>query len=318
MLQYMNSLGKAGVPFLFIIDFECRRPLVLPLCDIDSDEIKYYLRGITNVPSRSGTLRPPRLDAAPVSYEKYIEAFHRVTESQRQGDSYLVNLTFPSLLLHDLDLEAVFYVSIAPYRLYYRGEFVVFSPETFITIRNGIISSFPMKGTIDESLPGAAEILLQDEKERAEHLTIVDLLRNDLCMVSRNVRVSRFMYTETIRTSGKNLIQASSEICGDLGDNYNESIGDIIWNLLPAGSVSGAPKKRTLEIIRDAEGQERGYYTGVFGVFDGENLDSAVMIRFIERKDGRYYYRSGGGITVYSDPEKEYRELVDKIYVPTG
>ena len=318
MRNYMNSLGKAGVPFLFIIDFECRRPRVLPLCGIDSDEIKYNLRGITNVPPRSGKFRPPRLDAAPVSYEKYIEAFHRVTESQRQGDSYLVNLTFPSLLLHEYNLGDIFYGSIAPYRLYYRGEFVVFSPETFVTIRNGIISSFPMKGTIDAALPKAVESLLNDEKERAEHLTIVDLLRNDLGMVARNVRVERFMYTETIRTSGKNLIQASSEICGDLGDDYNERIGVIIWNLLPAGSVSGAPKKRTLEIIRDAEEYARGYYTGVFGVFDGENLDSAVMIRFIERKDGRYYYRSGGGITVYSDPEREYRELIDKIYVPTG
>lgn len=318
MHHYMNSLGKAGVPFLFIIDFECRRPLVLPLCDIDSDEIKYNLRGITNVPLRSEKYRAPRLDAAPVSYEKYIEAFHRVTESQRQGDSYLVNLTFSSLLLHEYNLGDIFYGSIAPYRIYYRGDFVVFSPESFVTIRNGIISSFPMKGTIDAALPEAVETLLNDEKERAEHLTIVDLLRNDLGMVARNVRVERFMYTETIRTSGKNLIQASSEICGDLGDDYNERIGDIIWNLLPAGSVSGAPKKRTLEIIRDAEEHARGYYTGVFGVFDGENLDSAVMIRFIERKDGRYYYRSGGGITVYSDPEKEYRGLVDKIYVPTG
>ncbi|HPQ54529.1 MAG TPA: aminodeoxychorismate synthase component I, partial [Spirochaetota bacterium] len=281
-------------------------------------EIKYNLRGITNVPLRSEKYRAPRLDAAPVSYEKYIEAFHRVTESQRQGDSYLVNLTFPSLLLHEYNLGDIFYGSIAPYRLYYRGEFVVFSPETFVTIRNGIISSFPMKGTIDAALPKAVESLLNDEKERAEHLTIVDLLRNDLGMVARNVRVERFMYTETIRTSGKNLIQASSEICGDLGDDYYERIGDIIWNLLPAGSVSGAPKKRTLEIIRDAEEYARGYYTGVFGVFDGENLDSAVMIRFIERKDGRYYYRSGGGITVYSDPEREYRELIDKIYVPTG
>lgn len=318
MLQYMNSLGKAGVPFLFIIDFECRRPLVIPLYDINPDEIKYNVRGRTNVSRRAGTFRPPRLEAVPVPYEKYIEAFHFVTESQRQGDSYLVNLTFPSLLLHDYDLEDIFYGSSAPYRLYYRGEFVVFSPETFVTIRNGIISSFPMKGTIDASLPGAVEILLKDEKERAEHLTIVDLLRNDLSMVARNVSVARFMYTETIRTSGKNLIQASSEICGDPGNNYNERIGDIIWSLLPAGSVSGAPKKRTLEIIRDAEGCERGYYTGVFGIFDGENLDSAVMIRFIERKDGRCYYRSGGGITVYSDPEMEYRELIDKIYVPTG
>jgi len=97
---------------------------------------------------------------------------------------------------------------------------------------------------------------------------------------------------------------------------YASSLGDIIFTLLPAGSVSGAPKKKTTEIIASAEGMTRGYYTGVAGIFDGRDLNSFVMIRFIEKRDDSYFYRSGGGITSFSDPLSEYNEMIDKIYVP--
>ena len=86
--------------------------------------------------------------------------------------------------------------------------------------------------------------------------------------------------------------------------------------MLPAGYVSGAPKPATLDIIREAESEPRGYYTGIFGYYDGKELDTAVMIRFIEQFDGRYYFRSGGGITAYSDCESEYKEVLSKIYLP--
>ncbi|MEJ0057132.1 MAG: chorismate-binding protein [Bacteroidota bacterium] len=82
--------------------------------------------------------------------------------------------------------------------------------------------------------------------------------------------------------------------------------------------MSGAPKASTLEIIRDAEGEKRGYYTGVCGYFDGTTLDSTVMIRFIEKVDGSLYYRSGGGITAKSLLVKEYQEAIEKIYVPVN
>ena len=85
---------------------------------------------------------------------------------------------------------------------------------------------------------------------------------------------------------------------------------------MPAGSVTGAPKQKTLEIINHVEGLPRGYYTGIFGCFDGENLESAVMIRFIEQRDGQLWFRSGGGITCNSLAELEYQELIDKVYVP--
>ena len=180
-----------------------------------------------------------------------------------------------------------------------------------------MISSFPMKGTIDASVPQAAEEILQDEKEKAEHATIVDLIRNDLSMVAREVTVKKYRYIQEIVTHDKKLLQVSSEISGILPTDYQSYIGDIILQLLPAGSICGAPKRSTLKIISETETYSRGFYTGVFGIFDGTNLDSAVMIRFIEQDDGRYYYKSGGGITINSNPEKEYQELIDKVYVAT-
>ena len=93
-------------------------------------------------------------------------------------------------------------------------------------------------------------------------------------------------------------------------------IGNIIFELLPAGSISGAPKPSTLDIIKRAEGQKRGFYTGVFGYFDGETLDSAVMIRFIEKQKDGFYFRSGGGITINSDMRSEYQEVLEKVYLP--
>jgi para-aminobenzoate synthetase component 1 len=119
-----------------------------------------------------------------------------------------------------------------------------------------------------------------------------------------------------IHTNEKKLLQVSSEISGEMAEGYAASLGDIIFSLLPAGSVSGAPKKKTTEIIAAAEGIPRGYYTGIAGLFDGRNLDSGVLIRFIEKRDDMYFYRSGGGITSFSDPMSEYSEMIDKIYVP--
>ncbi|HCW06234.1 MAG TPA: aminodeoxychorismate synthase component I, partial [Cytophagales bacterium] len=190
------------------------------------------------------------------------------------------------------------------------------SPETFIKIQAGQIFSFPMKGTIDASLPNAEQVILNDAKELSEHVTIVDLIRNDLSRVSTQVNVKRFRYIEKIKTNQKDLLQVSSEIVGTLSDNFYSNLGSIVVELLPAGSICGAPKKRTVEIIHEAERENRGYYTGIVGYFDGQNLDSGVMIRFIEQDQNHFYFRSGGGITSQSKLESEYQEVIDKIYVP--
>ena len=173
-----------------------------------------------------------------------------------------------------------------------------------------------MKGTMDAALPDAEQKLLNSEKELAEHYTIVDLIRNDLSMVAKNVKVDRFRFIDKLKTNRGGLLQMSSEISGELPENYHEIIGEILIKMLPAGSISGAPKKKTIEIIREAEQYKRGYYTGIFGIFDGENIDSGVMIRYIEQKPDGLIYKSGGGITAKSNVDEEYQELIDKIYIP--
>jgi para-aminobenzoate synthetase component 1 len=173
-----------------------------------------------------------------------------------------------------------------------------------------------MKGTIDASIPGAEEKILNDQKETAEHVTIVDLIRNDLSILAGDVQVTRFRYVDRIHTRGKTLLQVSSEIRGKLLPSFDTDPAGALFSLLPAGSVSGAPKARTLDVIRRAEGEERGYYTGICGYYDGNSLDTGVMIRFIEQQGNELFYRSGGGITTQSNVSSEYQEALDKIYVP--
>jgi para-aminobenzoate synthetase component 1 len=315
MIRQINKLAEDNTPFLLIVDFEMRKPLLFPLEELPED-VLFSTPGYST-PGKS-TIRPDRVEfqSQPVPYSRYRSAFNLVMENTMLGNTYLTNLTFPSRIKTNLSLADIYSVSQAKYKLLYKDEFVVFSPEIFVQISNGQIRSFPMKGTIDADIPGAKEILLEDEKEMAEHVTIVDLIRNDLSLSARKVRVEKFRYIDTLVTSHKNLLQASSVISGELPADYLTHLGEIIFSMLPAGSVSGAPKPETLRIIEEAEGTERGYYTGIMGYFDGKNFDSAVLIRYIENDGGQLMYRSGGGITFMSDPEKEYQELIDKVYVP--
>jgi len=312
----MNAWGKARLPFIFVIDYEGRAPIVIPTAHARSEGILFDINGFTNCP---GEHLPPAdlvFRSYPPGYADYKKAFDTVMRHLQAGNSYLVNLTFPTRITCNMSLAAIYHHSKARYRLLIRDEIVVFSPESFVQIENGAISSCPMKGTIDASLPDAAAIILKDPKETAEHHTIVDLIRNDLSRVADDVQVAKFRYIDTIATSNKTLLQVSSLIKGKLPPDYHSHLGDILFTLLPAGSVTGAPKKKTLGIIREAETYDRGYYTGIVGCFDGHRLDSGVMIRFIEKKQGGLYYKSGGGITCFSNPEAEYRELIDKVYVP--
>ncbi len=315
MIEEMNHYGKKRAPFLFIIDFDLKNLHCIPLSRIDNNAVLYSINGLTNAcPYEHRTIIT--LVKHPIPYNTYIKAFNKIIKQLGDGNTYLLNLTFPTKIETNAQLKEIFFISEAKYKLWLKDSFVVFSPETFIKISGRAISSFPMKGTIDAAVKNAEEKILEDDKEYAEHVTIVDLIRNDLSRVANNVAVKKFRYIEKIRTNQKDLLQVSSEITGELDASYNERIGDILFSMLPAGSVTGAPKKKTVEIIKEVENYNRGYYTGVFGYFDGCNLDSAVMIRFIEDMNGEYLFKSGGGITIYSDPQKEYKELIDKVYVP--
>jgi para-aminobenzoate synthetase component 1 len=172
-----------------------------------------------------------------------------------------------------------------------------------------------MKGTIDATIDNAKEKILTDKKEMAEHIMIVDLLRNDLNMVAKDVKVDKFRYVTKISAGDKKLLQVSSKISGKLENNWQDNLGEILKKLLPAGSITGTPKKSTVDIIESIEDYNRGFYSGIFGVFDGNSLDSAVMIRYIENIDNKLFYKSGGGITLDSNVALEYKELIDKIYI---
>jgi len=316
-IDLMNKFGAAGEPFLFIVDFDFKKPEIHKLNSIPPG-IKFITPLLSNVQPGQIYSKPILLKKYPVPFKRYLKAFKNVKKNISLGNSYLLNLTFPTLIDTSLTLEEIFNASVSKYKLLYYDNFVVFSPEIFIRITDDVIKSFPMKGTIDASIPDAEGILLNDEKEVAEHNTIVDLIRNDLSKVADDVIVTRYRYIDKIRSAGVDLLQVSSEISGRLAAGSEKHLGDIITGLLPAGSVTGAPKKETIRIIKESENYERGWYSGVFGVFDGKSLDSAVMIRFIERDPDKIFFKSGGGITYLSDPVKEYEELISKVYVPVG
>ena len=311
----LNQYTLPGRPFLFAIDYNGGEGFVLSPEEAARQGILCRMGIWSNHREKSG-VRPRIFQPSPVPYPVYHEAFENVQRHLRRGDTYLLNLTFPTPVHTDLTLAELYFAAHAPYKLHVPGRFTVFSPERFVTIRDGLISSCPMKGTIDAAVPDAERRLLADEKEFFEHNTIVDLIRNDLSIVSTGVVVKRFRYVDRIRTHRGELLQVSSEIEGTLTSHYGIRLGDTLFALLPAGSVTGAPKEKTVQIIHESETYERGFYTGIFGYSDGRTLESAVAIRFVEQTADRLVFKSGGGITALSDSRQEYEEMIRKIDVP--
>ncbi len=315
-IKQANELGKLGKPFLFLVDFEMNRPVIIPLDECRDQDVLFQVPGSHNFNDDSLNDQAINLQIFTMQKGEYAKAFLCSQDHLNAGNTYLLNITFPTSITIDLSLKDIFIRAEAQYKLLYKDQFTIFSPECFIRTQNGHIYSYPMKGTIDANLPNAAQTILADKKEIWEHNTIVDLIRNDLAMVAKNITVTKFRFLSEIHTIRKDLLQVSSEIRGELSIDWRESIGNLLAVLLPAGSISGAPKQRTIEIIKEAEGSDRGYFTGVFGVFDGKEIDSAVNIRFIEKTEKGLQFRSGGGITANSDLDDEYKEMVNKVYVP--
>lgn len=303
-----------------MIDFEVRRAVVIPLTELAAQGISVEFKGKKyGMDIQPVSTRKQEVATCPIEEDTYRNAFQQVQDGIQAGNSYLLNLTFPTEVHTDYTLEDIFTAAQAAYKVYCQDKFVFFSPESFIRIADNKIYSYPMKGTIDATLPNALQELIDSPKELYEHYTIVDLIRNDLALVSADVTVEKFRYHELIETaSGHKIYQTSSIIRGELEESWKDHIGEMLQKLLPAGSISGAPKAKTLEIIHAAELDDRGFYSGVTGIFDGDSLDSCVNIRFIEQKGrGSYTYRSGGGITCNSNCQDEYNELITKVYVPS-
>ena len=312
----MDDLSLKKVPFFFMVDFLLEKVEVFQENEIEEESLLIDFQNFKNMKTTEAENAEIELKILSESAEIYRKGFDFVQENLRQGNSYLTNYTMKSEIAINLTLKEIFYHSKAKYKVWYNDEFVFFSPETFVEIIDGQIYTHPMKGTIEASIENAVEILKNDVKEKAEHFTVVDLLRNDLSMVADEVQVDEFQRIDFIKTQQKDLYAMSSKISGKLKPEFQDKIGTVMKSLLPAGSILGAPKPKTLEIIAEAENYDRGFYTGVCGWFDGENLDSCVMIRFIEKENGKLFFKSGGGITHLSKFADEYKEMKNKIYVP--
>lgn len=312
----INKAASKGTPFFFAIDYEMSEGLLIenPMAQ---SEILFYFNGIGNIASQAKDNQKSDLVVSPIPIEEYQSKFEMVQQGLKSGEIDVVNLTVKTPICTNIDSKEIFIRSQSPYRIYVPDRFVCFSPERFVKIENGKISSNPMKGTIDASMPNAEQLILDDPKEISEHTTTTNLIVEELCSITRNVTIKRFRYIDLIELSNRTLLQVSSEVEGELPNDYMARMGDILFSLLPAGSITGSPKAKAKEYISLAEGQSRGYYCGIAGYFDGEMLDTTVLIRLIETdQEGKMYFRSGGGITSQSVCKKEYQEVLDKIYLP--
>ena len=326
IIDSINQFALQDNPFLFVIDYLGMEAYIHRLADINPNECLYDFEGISNV--REGLmaseaapqLRHWQVDAP--RYEDYKRGFDTVKANILAGNSYLTNLTCQAPVSCNLSLRDIFLQAKGKYKLLLHtpnsrhGHFVCFSPETFVKIKDGRIYSYPMKGTLDAAVPDAERILMEDKKEAAEHATIVDLIRNDLSRIATQVRVDRYRYIDVLHTNQGDILQTSSEVSGRLPDDYRDHLGNILNAQLPAGSITGAPKPKTVEIIHEAETYERGFYTGIMGIYAHGELNSAVMIRFIEETDTGWLFKAGGGITSQSDCRREYEEVIQKMYLP--
>ena len=312
----MDELSNQKVPFFFMVDFLVENVLVYSELELKENNLLIDFQNFKNTNPYEEKNKDLQLKSFPESKEDYRKGFDIVQNNLKLGNSYLTNYTCKTEIESNLGLEEIFYRSKAKYKVLYKDEFVFFSPETFIEIIDNEIFTHPMKGTIDAAEEKAIEVLKNDVKEKAEHYTVVDLLRNDLSMVADEVKVNEFQRIDFLKTNKKNLYAMSSEISGKLKPEFQNKIGTVMKSLLPAGSILGAPKPKTLEIILEAENYDREFYTGICGWFDGKNLDSCVMIRFIQKENEKLYFKSGGGITHLSNFADEYQEMKNKIYVP--
>lgn len=208
-------------------------------------------------------------------------------------------------------------INPSPYMFYFSGDDIEVagaSPETLVKLENGVLHTFPLAGTRprgktkEEDLRNEEE-LLADEKERSEHNMLVDLGRNDIGKISRfgSVEVEKYMSIERY----SHVMHIGSTVRGELRDDC--SVTDAVDAILPAGTLSGAPKIRACEIINELENNKRGIYGGAIGYIDFTgNLDTCIAIRIAYKKNGKVFVRSGAGIVADSVPENEYQECINK------
>ena len=208
-------------------------------------------------------------------------------------------------------------INPSPYMFYFSGDDVEVagaSPETLIKLEDGILRTYPLAGTRKRGANANEDIslereLLKDEKELAEHNMLVDLGRNDLGMISKfgTVEVEKYMSVEKY----SHVMHIASTVRGQIRDDKDAF--DAIEAILPAGTLSGAPKIRALQIINELENNKMGVYGGAIGYIDFTgNMDTCIAIRLAFKKNGKVFVRSGAGIVADSVPKKEYEECINK------
>ncbi len=282
------------------------------------EEMENIVRYVEPAMARSGRLLS---EIKPLFDKKsYCEKVEKVKHYIKEGDIFQLVLSNPMEAEFEGSLLNTYRVlrttNPSPYMFFFSGDMEIAgaSPETLVKVNNREICTFPLAGTrprgatLEEDIALEKE-LLADEKERAEHNMLVDLGRNDIGKLSDfgTVEVKKYMSIERY----SHVMHIGSEVVGHLSDKY-EAI-DSVDSVLPAGTLSGAPKIRACELIDELENDKRGVYGGAIGYVDFTgNLDTCIAIRFAMKKDGHVIVRSGAGIVADSVPENEYQECINK------
>lgn len=256
-----------------------------------------------------------------VSKEEYCKLVEKTKEYIVDGDIFqaVISRQFSSPYEGSLinPYRVLRTTNPSPYMVYMKiddEEIMSTSPETLVRLENGRLTTFPVagsrpRGTTEEEDQELEADLLSDEKELSEHNMLVDLGRNDLGRISKfdSVEVTKYMMIHKY----SKIMHICSQVEGDIRDDCDAL--SAIESVLPAGTLSGAPKIRACEIIEELESEERGVYGGALGYLDFTgNMDTCIAIRMAVKKDGRVYAQAGGGIVADSIPENEYQESANK------
>ncbi len=253
--------------------------------------------------------------------DKYCEMVEKAKHYIKEGDIFQIVLSnrlsapFEGSLLNTYRMLRT--INPSPYMFYFSGtdvEVAGASPETLVKLENGILHTFPLAGTrprgkTDKEDKKLEAELLKDEKELSEHNMLVDLGRNDLGKISKfgSVQVEKLHSIEKY----SHVMHIGSTVRGEIREEYDAI--NAIEAVLPAGTLSGAPKIRACQLIAELEDNKRGIYGGAIGYIDfSGNMDTCIAIRIAYKKNGKVFIRSGAGIVADSDPEKEYKECINK------